>query len=114
MWKPSGIVIAQGIKNAMLIAGQNRSSIPKNRKYTAPVNMTDTNAAIAEMTAVCRTGDKLEIVVFMKLSDSGDILNGRADAWLTRWYEIVTNWSNYGPHPVNNRPAGALAGQNAL
>jgi hypothetical protein len=98
----------------MLIAGQNRSSIPKNRKYIAPVNVTDTNAAIAEMMAVCRTGDKLDIVVFMKLSDSGEILNGGADAWLTRWYGIVANWSNFRPHPANNRPAGALAGQNAL
>lgn len=79
------MVIAQGIMSDMLIAAQNRSSIPKNRRYIVPVNVTDNNAAIAEMIAVCRIGDKLEMVVFMKSVNSGDILNGCADEWLTRW-----------------------------
>ena len=71
--------------NDMLIAGQNLLSIPKNRKYIVPVNVTDNNAAIAEITAVCRMGDKLEMVLFMNLFHSEERLNGCAEAWLTRW-----------------------------
>ena len=97
------MVIAQGIKNDMLIAAQNRSSMPKKSIYMVPVNVTDNNAAIAEMTAVCRTGDKLDIVVFMKTSNSGHILNGCADEWLTRWSDLAGILFGSGAVPAGDR-----------
>tara|TARA_R110000824_G_scaffold281102_5_gene469381 strand:+ start:372 stop:635 length:264 start_codon:yes stop_codon:yes gene_type:complete len=83
----------------IFIDGQNRSSIPKNMRYSAPVNVNDNSTAIAEMMAVCRIGDKFDIVTFMNLFIGGDRLNGYADAWLIGWYELASNISKNGPFP---------------
>ena len=66
----------------MLTADQNRLSKPKNTRYALPVSVTDNNAAIAEIIAVCRTGDKLDREDFMTCRHSQEILNSYADAWL--------------------------------
>ena len=88
-------MIAQGIMIDMFNAGQNRSSIPKNKRYSDPVKVNDNNTAIAEIIAVCRIGDKLDMFVFIKRFSSGNRLNGYADAWLTRWYERISKPSLY-------------------